>query len=378
MKVAICGGGLQGAEAAYLALLAGWESLVIDRRAGCPAAGLAGRFVQEDLMEAGQLNRLLAGFDLILPACENAPFLKLLTEWGRAAGRPVAFCWPAYQISSSKIKSKEIFRQTATPTPGDWPKAGYPLVIKPESASGSKGVKVLNGPDDWPAAWPSASPPAGWLVEEYCPGPSYSLEVTGRPGRYRCWQTTEIVLDETCDCRGVLAPAGLAPDHEAELRRLAQGLAEAVGLVGLMDVEAILTPRGFRVLEIDARLPSQTPSAVYWSTGLNFLKVLAGIFLNDEALGYPAYQPGPGDQAVILEHVLADRGWLYWRGEHIMTGGGPLTRRPGLWGADDVLTGWRPGLETWTATLICRGRNPELARAKMDRAAAELKAAVFG
>ena len=42
-----------------------------------------------------------------------------------------------------------------------------------------------------------------------------------------------------------------------------------------MDVEAIATPRGLRALEIDARIPSQTPAAVEAATGINLLKELA-------------------------------------------------------------------------------------------------------
>lgn len=42
-----------------------------------------------------------------------------------------------------------------------------------------------------------------------------------------------------------------------------------------MDVEAIATPRGLRVLEIDARIPSQTPAAVEAATGINLLEELA-------------------------------------------------------------------------------------------------------
>ncbi len=41
-----------------------------------------------------------------------------------------------------------------------------------------------------------------------------------------------------------------------------------------MDVEAILSPKGLRVLEIDARIPSQTPAAVEAATGINLLEEL--------------------------------------------------------------------------------------------------------
>ncbi len=44
MLVAVVGGNLQGIEAAYLAKKAGWQVLMIDRKAVVPAAGLCDRF----------------------------------------------------------------------------------------------------------------------------------------------------------------------------------------------------------------------------------------------------------------------------------------------------------------------------------------------
>lgn len=41
-----------------------------------------------------------------------------------------------------------------------------------------------------------------------------------------------------------------------------------------MDVEAVATRKGLRVLEIDARIPSQTPAAVEAATGINLLDEL--------------------------------------------------------------------------------------------------------
>ena len=41
MRLAIVGGKLQGTEAAYLGLKAGYEVVLIDRRSDVPASGLA-------------------------------------------------------------------------------------------------------------------------------------------------------------------------------------------------------------------------------------------------------------------------------------------------------------------------------------------------
>lgn len=58
-----------------------------------------------------------------------------------------------------------------------------------------------------------------------------------------------------------------------------------------MDVEAILTRYGWRVLEIDARFPSQTPVTVYLSTGVNLAMALETCFLDGMDIDPPATAP---------------------------------------------------------------------------------------
>lgn len=50
MKVAIVGGKLQGTEAVYLAKLAGFESILIDRNPEVPASGFCDEFVCGDVV----------------------------------------------------------------------------------------------------------------------------------------------------------------------------------------------------------------------------------------------------------------------------------------------------------------------------------------
>ena len=64
-------------------------------------------------------------------------------------------------------------------------------------------------------------------------------------------------------------------------------LAEVLRLHGLMDLEVIQTPEGMRVLEIDARFPSQTPTAVWLSTGVNLAEHLAACVFSPSSAGAP-------------------------------------------------------------------------------------------
>ena len=55
-------------------------------------------------------------------------------------------------------------------------------------------------------------------------------------------------------------------------------IAAKLTMTGIMDVEVINDQGILKVLEIDARLPSQTPTAVYKSTGTNMLELLYDLF----------------------------------------------------------------------------------------------------
>ncbi len=115
-----------------------------------------------------------------------------------------------------------------------------------------------------------------------------------------------------------------------------------------MDLEVIQTPEGMRVLEIDARFPSQTPTAVWLSTGINLAEHLAACF-------FP-YAPGSGLGAprfARYEHVLCKDGGLHFLGEHIMGQFGPLEPVNGFCGADEALVGGKPA-----CGFV--GRNPDV------------------
>jgi pyrrolysine biosynthesis protein PylC len=226
--------------------------------------------------------------------------------------------------------------------------------------SGSRGVRRLDNPAELARFFPGGPPGPDWVVEEFCPGPSYSLEVTGRPGDYETWTVTRLFMDQAHDCRQVVYPAGLGRAEEEEFRALTLRLAEGLGLTGLMDVEAILTPRGFRVLEIDARLPSQTPAAVHWATGENLLVRLARLFGGPTPAGSASFS-----RAAIYEQVAPGAGGLESVGEHRLSLAGPLRWEEDFCGADLALTDWARDRADWVAALIITGQ--DLAEAKARR-----------
>ncbi|MGD9306008.1 MAG: 3-methylornithine--L-lysine ligase PylC, partial [Desulfobacterales bacterium] len=278
MLIAIVGGNLQGVEATYLAHKAGWEVLVIDRSPVVPAKGFCDQFLQLDVVREKNLDRALKGVDLVMPALENDEALGHLAKLTRNSDLPFAFDPNAYSISSSKMKSDRLFAQTKVPTPLPWPECGFPVLAKPDAGSGSQGVMVLNDSESFSGQ--AFKPTDHWVLQEFIQGPSYSIEIIGTLARYVPLQVTDLSMDEVYDCKRVLAPTDLSDARISDFEQISISLAKALKLKGLMDVEVILHENSLKVLEIDARLPSQTPITVYWSSGLNMVRMLGDLFLN--------------------------------------------------------------------------------------------------
>ena len=371
MVVAIAGGALQGLEMTYLAKKAGFETLLLDRRSDAPATGICDRFVAIDLTDHEALTGALGSVELVLPATENAHALGSLVEWCDENRMPLAFDPGAYAISSSKSASDVLFRNLGIPAPAPWPDCTFPVLAKPDGESGSNGVEVFPDLQALEARF-EAIPPSGRVLQEYVTGPSYSIEVMGRPGDYTPLQTTQLEMARDYDCKRVLAPSPLPSDLTGVFEEMAVTLAEAVGLRGIMDVEAILHEGQLKVVEIDARFPSQTPIAVYHSTGINMVEDLAIVFSARHESKPDSVPPRPM-RGSVLEHIRVRDGHLAVCGEQIMTEAGPLHLEAGFFGADEALTSHAPGSDDWVATLMVQGSDLEDARERRDRVIGEIQ-----
>jgi pyrrolysine biosynthesis protein PylC len=391
VKLLIVGGKLQGSEAVYLAAKAGYETVLVDRRPAPPAAGLADRHVVADITSDEATARALArSCDAVLPACEDLDTLTWLSDHVPAWEVPLLFDLAAYRVSESKLASGRLFEELDLPRPRVWPDCGFPAVVKPSSASGSEGVTIVADHGELTAARTRLEA-AGHevVIEEYVRGPSLSLEVLAWGGQAVPLQVTGLEFDAGLDCKRVVAPVGeaeaggpaaagldgscdwphaLAPGTLAAFDLIGVRLAEGLGLSGLMDVEVMVRGAEPKVLEIDARLPSQTPTAVYWSSGLNIVELLVDAARRGEL---PRADRAPR-RACVYQHVRASGGRLEVCGEHVMGSAAPLRLVPGFFGVDEALTDYRAGADAWSATLIVADGDLETARGRADAATAEI------
>ena len=351
MRVAIVGGKLQGVEAVYLAKKAGWEVVLIDKEYEVPAAVLCDKFYSLDVTKAVEWLPLLRDIDLIIPALENQEALDSLVQTANYAGVPMVFDEDAYRISSSKISSNALFAVTGVPAPIPWPACGFPIIIKPSDASGSEGVTKLDGTLELQRLL-AETDLTNWIMDEYLEGPSYSLEVIGFSGVYKVLKITELHMDENYDCKRVVGSVSLSDKLKEEFEQIGLDLARKLNLNGIMDIETILHQGQLKVLEIDARLPSQTPIAVYHSTGINMLEILGKAFVKGKPWqSFKVFEK----KGVIFEHIHVMGDHLEVCGEHIMAEVGPLQLFQNFFGADEALSSYSPGKTDWVATLIITG-----------------------
>ncbi|HEY3423407.1 MAG TPA: 3-methylornithine--L-lysine ligase PylC [Negativicutes bacterium] len=366
MRVAIIGGKLQGVEATYLAKKAGWEVVLFDRREQAQATGLADTFHCIDILTASaEVIARLAGIDLIIPAIEDVAVLKALEEIAKITRIPLAFDSAAYSVSSSKLISNHLFFELAIPSPRPWPECQFPLLLKPSGQSGSEGVQMIHTREELENIR-NQNADADWIIEEYLAGPSYSMEVVGFAGEYRVFPVTELEMDRVYDCKRVLAPTELNDQVMNEFEALTLQIASELSLNGIMDVETISHDGKLKVLEIDARLPSQTPTAVYHSSGINIVECLGNSFVQGSL-----YSPIPersvlNEQYVIYEHLKVTPEKIEVSGEHILAEAGPLHQVTDFFGADEVLTDYTPAKKDWVVTLITRGASPKATWNKRD------------
>jgi pyrrolysine biosynthesis protein PylC len=299
---------------------------------------------------------------------ENDAALASLARCARANDIPFAFDPDAYKISSSKRASDSLFASAGIPIPQPWPHCSLPVIVKPSRESGSAGITVF---DNRTAVEDFLRQNDGeWVAQAYVDGPTYSLEVLGRHGEYVVPQVTDLHMDARYDCRAVSCPTVLPADRVAEFEQISLEIARLVNLNGLMDVEVVENAGDLRVLEIDARFPSQTPTAVYHSTGFNMVAALGELFVHGKR---PHLSTQGQARAVIFEHIRVSGKRLDFGGEHIMSHAGPLRRVPGFYGADEAITNHAEGRVNWVATLIVIEKDRTAAMEKRSRVMAAIK-----
>jgi len=365
MRLAIFGGRLQGIEATYLSSKAGYETVLADIDRNAPAKGLADEFLQFDILKnIGQTREVIRKADAVLPANENKQSLALLEGICNELGVPFMQDNAAFWVTSDKLRSHEFFVKSNIPTPNLWPKCGFPVIVKPSTGSGSESVHQANNALQLEKATEAVrSIGAEPVIQEFIQGPALSLEVVSRRGSGTPLQITGLEFDETYGCKRVYAPVELSEETNEKMCRIGGRIASELKLNGLTDVQSLVKGSNLKVNEINARLPSQTPTVVYHSTGINIVELLVKLFVEDRL---EQIQARP-NRAVLFQHVKIFENELSVQGEHVLTNARDLRAEKNFLGADEAITNLSSDMTSadGVATLIVVSQSLSSARKKM-------------
>jgi 3-methylornithine--L-lysine ligase len=353
--ICLIGGKLQGFEAAYLSKKAGMKVLLVDKNPHALIQNHVDEFHCFDVIkEPEKLLELSKEVDALLPVNENLACIEFLNSLKEKIACPILFDFEAYQISRDKRKSKEYFASIGVPTPQNNP-LELPYFVKPPCESSSVGARVIYDEKELKGLEPDM------LLEEYIEGEVVSLEVVGDGRNFAVIKETLIHIDKTYDCH-MVTPF----PFDLSFRELSYSLAANLPLKGIMDVEAISGPKGLKVIEIDARFPSQTPTVVYYSSGINLIELLLRAFTDgvetiSDVEGIKAFTE---HKYCIYEHLmLEENGTLIPVGEQALSKGrdyGNYYEEPGI----EILLCQG---EKSIFTLIFWGKNIEEAEVKKQK-----------
>lgn len=370
MRVAVIGGKLQGVEVTYLAKCAGYTVGVLDKRQDAQAFGMADEeHVIDILKENERTGEILRAYDVVIPAVENLDVLDVVLAIGKKLEVPVLFDRDAYEISSSKQASNQLFQRLQLPMPGTYPDCSYPVILKPNDQSGSSGVKMAFSKEE--AEGYLKTLPENTVVQEYLEGRSFSLEVLGDGTQFRFPQITEVVVDAAYDCKRIIAPAKLEKEEAEQLFTIGRKLAEALKIKGIFDIEVICHNGTLKLLEIDARVPSQTPISVYHSCGFNMIEAMVQF-----VLGKPVGKEKKETQVVMYQQIVVSGQEIKVLGEHVMGACKRLHRDKGFFGALDAITDYEPGAEKFSAIVITAGNTQKEAYAQFEHCVKQISEAV--
>lgn len=367
VRIGVLGGRLQGIEATYLCSKAGYESVLIDKDAQAPAMTLADEaHVLDITKDVNSAKRILKKVDAVLPANENRKVLAHLEKLCKELDIPFMQDNTAFWITSDKLMSGKFLQNLNIPTPKTWPDCGFPAIVKPSAKSGSEGVFRAN--TIWQlekARKKIQRVDEKIVIQEFIDGSALSLEVIANKDKARPLQVTGLEFDETYSCKRVYAPAEISTDIERKFNEMGRAIAKGLILNGLTDVQAISKEGVPKVNEINARLPSQTPTVVYHSSGVNMVSLLTELFLKNE-LPYVQIQP---NYAVIYQHIRVFDGELKIQGEHVMAKAKGLQIIKDYYGAHEAITNITAdrGYAGGVATLIVKAKSLDDTKKKMAR-----------
>jgi 5-(carboxyamino)imidazole ribonucleotide synthase len=301
----------------------GYRVHAFDRTDDCPAGQVADVEVIAEYDDVGAARRFAAGVDVVTFEFENIPAETLAAV---AEVRPVHPAPEVLHVCRHRLREKEFLRSHGFPVTRYRPvrdaeevgralgEIGTPAVLKTaDFGYDGKGQARLDRPEGAAAAWQGLGRPVG-VVEAFVPFVKEISVVCARTqrGDLQCYPPAENehrrhILDVTT------VPAGVEPAVARRAEELARGVAEALGVVGVLAVEMFLLPGGELLVNELAPRPHNSGhfsfDACVTSQFEQQLRAVCGLPLGDVRMHRPAamanllgdlWQAGEPDWAAAL------------------------------------------------------------------------------
>ncbi|PRZ44034.1 carbamoyl-phosphate synthase large subunit [Antricoccus suffuscus] len=124
---------------------------------------------------------------------------------------------------------------------------GRPFIVKPRAGAGGRGFAVIDGPE----ALGETPRDGSYIMQEYLPGEEFSIDVLGRPDGH----IVSAVPRRRDKVDSGIAVAGRTV-HDPSLIAFGRSVAEAIGVVGVVNVQARRAVDGTpALLEVNPRFP---------------------------------------------------------------------------------------------------------------------------
>ncbi|MGB1712339.1 MAG: carbamoyl-phosphate synthase large subunit, partial [Miltoncostaeaceae bacterium] len=184
---------------------------------------------------------------------------------------------------------------------------GYPALVRPSYVLGGRAMAIVSGPEEL-RAWMVREDPRGpVMVDRFLAGAT-EIDVDALSDGSSTWiagvmEHVEEAGVHSGDSACVLPPQGIGPDADADVRRQAALLAEAIGVRGLLNVQFALREGVAYVIEANPRA-SRTVPFVAKATGVPVVRHAVRLMLGERIadLGLPA--AGSMRHVAVKEAVL--------------------------------------------------------------------------
>ncbi|MGB1627129.1 MAG: carbamoyl-phosphate synthase large subunit, partial [Miltoncostaeaceae bacterium] len=184
---------------------------------------------------------------------------------------------------------------------------GYPALVRPSYVLGGRAMAIVSGPEEL-RAWMVREDPRGpVMVDRFLAGAT-EIDVDALSDGSSTWiagvmEHVEEAGVHSGDSACVLPPQGIGPDADADVRRQAALLAEAIGVRGLLNVQFALRDGVAYVIEANPRA-SRTVPFVAKATGVPVVRHAVRLMLGEQIadLGLPG--AGSMRHVAVKEAVL--------------------------------------------------------------------------